>query len=176
MILIRVAKPASRLRNLAKTAAQVALIWTSALYIAPQIITMLERRAGLPVLVPCPIAGWLLFSLASSLGLWSGWTMAWYGEGTPLPLDTARRLVIRGPYPWIRNPMAVAGLAQGAAVGLILGSYSVLLYSLAGVAAWQFGARPIEERDLALRFGQEYQAYRRSVPCWLPRLTPYRPD
>lgn len=174
---IRVARPASRTRNLAKTALQVGLIWTTALYVVPQFIISLERRAAaIPVFEPSPTAGWLLFVLASSLGLWSAWTMAWHGEGTPLPLDTARQLVIRGPYLWIRNPMAVAGLAQGAAVGLMVGSYGVLLYTLAGIAVWQFLARPLEERDLVLRFGEAYQAYRDSVPCWRPRMSPYRRD
>jgi protein-S-isoprenylcysteine O-methyltransferase Ste14 len=45
---------------------------------------------------------------------------------------------------------------------------------LAGAAVWQLVLRPVEERDLALRFGAAYERYRRAVGCWRPRLTPYR--
>ena len=41
--------------------------------------------------------GWSTLVLASLLGLWSGWTMATRGHGTPFPLDTARELVMQGP-------------------------------------------------------------------------------
>ena len=39
---------------------------------------------------------------------------------------------------------------------------------------WHLVARPMEERDLAARFGASYQAYRAAVRCWWPRLRPYR--
>jgi protein-S-isoprenylcysteine O-methyltransferase Ste14 len=42
-----------------------------------------------------------------------------------------------------------------------------------GAALWQFLARPWEERDLEMRFGDQYRKYRDAVRCWLPRLSPY---
>jgi protein-S-isoprenylcysteine O-methyltransferase Ste14 len=33
-----------------------------------------------------------------------------------------------------------------------------------------------EERGLENRFGQDYREYRRNVPRWIPRLTPWEPD
>jgi protein-S-isoprenylcysteine O-methyltransferase Ste14 len=33
-----------------------------------------------------------------------------------------------------------------------------------------------EEPDLVRRFGEDYRAYQRAVPRWLPRLTPWRDD
>jgi protein-S-isoprenylcysteine O-methyltransferase Ste14 len=100
--------------------------------------------------------------------------MARLGAGTPLPLDHANRLVLRGPYAFIRNPMAFTGLTQATAVALILGSTAVLLYVGAGGSFWNWVVRPFEERDLARRFGEPYERYRRAVRCWVPRLTPYR--
>ena len=167
---IRVANPASRALNLTKTFIQTALMWSVALWIVPLWIVRIERQhLYIPTFPPLVAAGWILFAVAGSIGLWSGWTMAWYGDGTPLPLDTARNFVVRGPYCWIRNPMACAGLAQGIAVSLMLGSYLVLLYSLLGIAAWQWLARPIEEADLQRRFGSDYLRYQAEVPCWRPR-------
>jgi protein-S-isoprenylcysteine O-methyltransferase Ste14 len=110
-----------------------------------------------------------LLAAASGLGLCSGMTMATRGDGTPLPTATAPRLVIAGPYRYVRNPMAVAGIAQGIAVGWYLGSVSVILCSLAGAVLWHIAVRPVEERDLAKRFGQSYADYRKHVKLWLPR-------
>ena len=88
--------------------------------------------------------------------------------------DLANRLVVRGPYAFIRNPMAFTGLTQATAVALILGSTAVLLYVAAGGSFWNWVVRPFEERDLARRFGEPYERYRRAVRCWVPRITPYR--
>ena len=54
------------------------------------------------------------------------------GEGTPLPLDQTNRLVVSGPYYYVRNPMAIAGIGQGLSVALIFQSLPVGIYSLLG--------------------------------------------
>ena len=100
--------------------------------------------------------------------------MARIGHGTPLPLSTARHLVIAGPYRFVRNPMAVAGIAQGVAVGLFLADGVIVAYALCGAVLWHTIARPPEERDLADRFGAAYARYRDAVPLWRPRLRGYR--
>jgi protein-S-isoprenylcysteine O-methyltransferase Ste14 len=61
--------------------------------------------------------------------------------------------VLAGPYRHVRNPMAVAGIAQGVAVALWLGSWAVLLYAVSGALLWHMAIRSAEERDLAERFG-----------------------
>ena len=80
----------------------------------------------------------------------------------------AHRLVIAGPYRRVRNPMAVAGVAQGVAVGLLGTSWLVIVYALAGGVLWHLLVRPLEEQDLASRFGADYQRYRSTVRCWVP--------
>ena len=97
------------------------------------------------------------------------------GEGTPLPTSCPARLVITGPYRYIRNPMATGSLMQGIAIGVWLGSPLILLYVALGISAWNFLARPWEERDLEARFGPAYAHYRAQVRCWIPRLRPYSP-
>lgn len=62
--------------------------------------------ADLPLFVGASACGALAMIAASALGLWSGATMA-----LPLPSATARKLVIAGPYRYVRNPMAVPGRA-----------------------------------------------------------------
>jgi protein-S-isoprenylcysteine O-methyltransferase Ste14 len=102
--------------------------------------------------------------------------MSTIGRGTPLPLDHAHELVVVGPYRYVRNPMAVSGVGQGLMVALFLGSPLVAVYALMGSGIWQHIFRPLEEDDLAARFGADYENYRREVKCWIPRLTPYQID
>ncbi|RVD15840.1 isoprenylcysteine carboxyl methyltransferase, partial [Mesorhizobium sp. M4B.F.Ca.ET.017.02.2.1] len=49
----------------------------------------------------------------------------------------------------------------------------VVYGAIVGAAMASF-VRLYEEPTLACRYGAEYEAYRRAVPGWLPRLTPWR--
>ena len=93
------------------------------------------------------------------------------GRGTPLPAAMPNRLVAAGPYRFVRNPMAIAGITQGVAVGLMLSSWLVIAYAIAGSLVWNFVVRPLEEADLEERFGDEFRRYRMSVRCWWPRFS-----
>jgi protein-S-isoprenylcysteine O-methyltransferase Ste14 len=174
----RRAVPASAKWNLAKTLFQTIIFWSVFLFLMPAIIWQMESAVGLrewrfeSQLVP----GVILFVLGGSLGLTSASVMAIHGLGTPLPLDAPRRIVMRGPYRFVRNPMAIAGLAQGVAVGLMMGSPSVIGYALVGGPIWNFFVRPWEERDLEEWFGEPFRRYRQAVRCWIPRLKPYVAD
>ena len=167
----REARRGSAASHVARTATQLALFWGLFLVAIPFALSWLEARWGFATEFPVwlRIAGWALLAAASALGLWSAHAMSTRGEGTPLPSATARRLVVSGPYAIIRNPMAVAGIAQGAAVGLLLGSWLVIAYALCGSLFWNWGIRPHEESELEARFGEEYAGYRRRVSCWFPR-------
>ena len=172
MKLFRVARPASTVRHVATTAAQIVAFWSTFLWFLPAAVQHVGERLG-EASFALPCLGWLgpgLFAFASALGLTSAWWMSTRGRGTPLPLATAREFVVTGPYRWLRNPMALAGISQGVAVGLWRDSPLVVLYATAGGLVWHFVARPPEEADLVARFGDPYLAYRRCVPIWLPRL------
>ncbi|MHA3685357.1 methyltransferase family protein [Leucobacter sp. HY1910] len=167
---IRVASEASAARHSLATGAQIVVFWGLFLAVIPLAITALETRVGLQLTMPLGlrIAGVSLLAAASALGLWAAAAMSTRGAGTPLPSATARKLVVAGPYLLVRNPMAVAGITQGVAVGLLLGSWLVVVYALAGSLVWNWGVRPHEEADLEARFGDEYRAYRSAVRCWVP--------
>ena len=164
--------------NVRVTLVQSLVFWLVFLGAFPLAIHTLEARFSLPTFAPAAGDGWpwLVFAAAGSLGLFSGTTMARQGRGTPLPLDCPRRLVVEGPYRFVRNPMAVAGITQAIAVGLALGSPLTIVYSLAGAWLWNTAVRPIEEADLERRFGEDFVAYREAVRCWLPRWAPYPPE
>lgn len=172
-------RPARRIEGnapLVATLLQMLAFWTLFLVVLPLPMIWLERRWQVAVALPetarllTLTAGVALLLAASLLGVASAVTMARLGRGTPLPGAMANELVIAGPYRWVRNPMAVAGIAQGAAVGLLGASWLVILYSLAGGVLWHLLVRPEEERDLAARFGEGYARYSARVRCWVPRL------
>ena len=158
--------------NVGATIGQMILFWGFFLAVIPLALAFLEQRweVSLPLPPMAAPAGALLLTLASALGVASAVTMSWLGAGTPLPSAMPNRLVIAGPYRWIRNPMAVAGITQGAAVGLILGSWLVVAYAVLGSLLWNYAVRPLEEADLEERFGAELITYRESVRCWIPRV------
>ena len=153
-----------------KTLVQIVCVWTITLVAFPALL----MRAFGPVVPAGPgwvAAGVVLFLFASTLGLASAWVMVRDGQGTPLPLDQTQRLVIAGPYRYVRNPMAVAGLGQGLAVALAFASWPVAAYTLLGGLLWQTVVRPLEERDLHERFGAAYVTYRDRIRCWWPTLS-----
>ncbi|MGV8881690.1 MAG: methyltransferase family protein [Rhodoglobus sp.] len=159
-------------RNVVTTFGQIVLMWGLFLGVFPVVISALEARWGVGMPLPTftiPV-GIVVLALASGLGIWSAITMSTLGAGTPLPSAMPNQLVIAGPYRWIRNPMAVAGIVQGAAVGLMLQSWLVVVYAIAGSLVWNYAVRPLEERDLEQRFGAEYRRYRDAVWCWVPRM------
>jgi protein-S-isoprenylcysteine O-methyltransferase Ste14 len=169
--IFRRAVPAAPARHVAATVAQILVFWSFFLFVVPVAIAFVESQLGWPrfaITAQRAVAG-VTFLAFSSLGLASGFTMASRGRGTPLPFVATNRLVTTGPYAYVRNPMVVAGLGQGASVGLWTGSWAVLAYVIVGGLIWQLLVRPAEERDLQQVFGSEFIEYCRQVRCWVPR-------
>ena len=98
------------------------------------------------------------------------------GEGTLAPWDPPRRLVVRGPYRYVRNPMisGVAFVLFGEA--LILLSTSHFMWGVTFAAINLIYIPLLEEPMLQRRFGGEYDEYCRHVPRLFPRLQPYASD
>ena len=176
MKLFREADEASFARNYAKTLVQTVVMWSIFLLIGPALIAGIERELDLPRFAGSPVIGLLMFVAGGSLGLRSGYVMARVGEGTPLPMDTARNLVVAGPYRRLRNPMAVAGTIQSLGIGVVFGSPLVFAATIFSATLWNKIVRPAEEADMLVRFGQRFADYRDNVPCWLPRRSSYIVD
>ena len=115
--------------------------------------------------------------IAIGLRLWSQTIRLFVdvGRGTLAPWDPPRRFVVRGPYRQVRNPMisSLGFILLGEAC--LLGSRSILVL-FAGFAVVNAIYIPlVEEPGLRRRFGDEYERYRRAVPRWIPRRTPWEP-
>ena len=156
--------------NSTKTFLQIICVWSLSLVVLPFVIHELVGRPFLIARGAVCIVGGLLFISFSWLGLISAYYMVKYGKGTPLPMDQTQQLVVRGPYKFVRNPMAVAGVGQVFSMALLTTSYLILVYGILGVIIWHYGVRPYEEQDMELRFGKPYVKYKKEVKCWLPNL------
>jgi protein-S-isoprenylcysteine O-methyltransferase Ste14 len=124
--------------------------------------------AALPVLLGLAL-------LAAGFGLWL-WTVRLFariGEGTLAPWDPTRHLVVEGPYRHVRNPMISGVLFFLAGEAALFGSLPLLAWWAAFFAINVIGFLVYEEPGLEKRFGEEYRTYRRNVPRWLPRRTPW---
>jgi protein-S-isoprenylcysteine O-methyltransferase Ste14 len=95
------------------------------------------------------------------------------GEGTLAPWDPPQKLVVGGPYRYVRNPMHSGAFMALYGEGLLFGSMPLLIFVTA-VFVFHWAYIPLmEERWLTNKFGEEYQIYKRNVPRWIPRVTPW---
>jgi protein-S-isoprenylcysteine O-methyltransferase Ste14 len=98
------------------------------------------------------------------------------GIGTPAPLAPTERLVVRGLYRYVRNPMYIAVVASIAGQALLLRQPGLLVYAAIVAVTTHAFVVGYEEPKLRRQFGPQYAAYRHSVHRWLPRVRPWNPS
>ena len=130
--------------------------------IGPQ---MLVQVVGLLVLA----VGLILFSAALR-------NFVTEGEGTLAPWDPPRRLVVRGPYRYVRNPMisGVVFVLFGEALTLL--SRPHFIWALIFLVVNSIYIPLLEETGLRQRFGDSYVEYCRHVPRLIPRFRPWESE
>ncbi len=100
--------------------------------------------------------------------VWAGFVQFKIGKGTPLPAIPTQKLVTTGPYALCRNPMLLGCVSYYIGISLLVNSLSALvltsLFLMFGVAYIKL----IEEKELEIRFGEEYKEYKRSTPFLIP--------
>jgi protein-S-isoprenylcysteine O-methyltransferase Ste14 len=129
-----------------------------------------DGLAVLPALLGVSLVGVGLVLFVRTVALF-----ATVGQGTLAPWDPTSRLVVRGPYRHVRNPMisGVYFVLLGEAVGL--GLPALLIWAAAFLAVNAIYMPLFEEPGLKRRFGEDYETYAANVPRWLPRLRPWDP-
>ncbi|HEX8104381.1 MAG TPA: isoprenylcysteine carboxylmethyltransferase family protein [Solirubrobacteraceae bacterium] len=123
---------------------------------------------------PLAVAGGALIAVGAVVVLHAFARFVTEGRGTPAPVAPTERLVVGGLYRHVRNPMYVAVGATIAGQAALLGRPVLLAYAAVFWAVVAAFVRLHEEPVLAARHGEQYAAYRRAVPGWWPRLTPWR--
>jgi len=165
-----------------RQARAIALLPGNVTIVVPALILLLLEAprvgwglGGAPALL-LALLGLALIGAGLSVWLWTVRLLSRIGKGTLADWDPTSELVVEGPYRHVRNPMisAVTTLLVGEAV--FFGSTWILawaaLFLLVNFAYFLLAEEPGLER----RFGDDYRAYRRAVPRWLPRRDPWRPS
>ena len=58
----------------------------------------------------------IMVAIGTAMALWCVFAFVFIGKGTPAPFDPPRKLVVRGPYRFVRNPMYIgAGMTLAGA-------------------------------------------------------------
>lgn len=115
------------------------------------------------------IIGMALGVGGAAIALWSVVVFAVVGQGTPLPFDPPRRLVVAGPYRFVRNPMAIGVALALTGAALTYRSAGLLRFTVLFVLVIHLFVVWYEEPTLRRTFGDEYEAYTRRVRRWWPR-------
>src|SRR5437588_5854866 len=114
------------------------------------------------------ITGMIMVAVGTAIALWCVFTFVFVGKGTPAPFDPPRRLVIRGPYRFVRNPMYIGAVLVLAGLAIFYQSISVAIYAGLFLLAAHIFVVAYEEPTLRRTFGQEYDAYCVRVRRWWP--------
>jgi len=151
------------------------------LFLIPEILFAVRSGRGWDALLVEP--AWLRnlelqgVALLAVTGVSAVQEFAQRGNGTPIPYDPPKRLVVSGLYRYISNPMQLSCVLVMTAWGCVLrnpwlaaAGLVSFLFSL-GLADWDEG------EDMRVRFARPWDEYRSNVKAWKPRLTPWHaPD
>jgi protein-S-isoprenylcysteine O-methyltransferase Ste14 len=95
------------------------------------------------------------------------------GKGTLAPWEPPQRLVVRGVYRHVRNPMISGVLFVLLGESVLTASAPLFQWFLIFVVINAIYIPLLEEPMLVNRFGDDYVTYKRNVPRWIPRWKPW---
>lgn len=114
-----------------------------------------------PISIVLEVFGILMFASGIFIIFWSMYSLR---REVFIPEN---KLIVKGPYLFVRHPMYLGGIIGAFGLALFAGSLTGLIYSsilaliLSHIAAY-------EEEDLEARIGNEYKEYKKQVPRLYP--------
>lgn len=165
--------------NLSFIKAIIILPGTALVYVPALVFWFTRNTTQAASFPPTSAMSWLAGSAFTVAGLvLMVWTMRLFisegGGGTPAPWQPVKNFIVRGPYRYVRNPMLIGVSLVLSAEAILLQSFPILVWMIVFVVINTVYFAYSEEPELEKRFGQSYVNYKRKVPRWIPRLTPYR--
>jgi protein-S-isoprenylcysteine O-methyltransferase Ste14 len=109
------------------------------------------------------VLGAILMGIGAALGIVAFRSFSRAGTNVE-PWKPALTLVTGGVFDWMRNPMYVALILIVAGIAIALGSDWTLVLLVPAALILHFGVVKREERYLAEKFGETYDAYMGRVP------------
>ncbi len=147
--------------------------------VIPGVIIATTNSMHIGGMLPAPfnvvsaLAGILFIGLGLVLVIATARLFATIGRGTLAPWTPPQKLVVRGVYRYVRNPMISGVLAILLGEAMLLGSIPLLCwFSVAALVNLIYIPR-FEEPGLERRFGVDYARYKQNVPRWIPRWKPW---
>jgi protein-S-isoprenylcysteine O-methyltransferase Ste14 len=130
------------------------------------------------------VIGGIILAASVLIGVWAVGQMGWArvlfaaalfppGQGAE-EHNIPQRLVIVGPYRYVRNPLYATDMTLILGTMLLTQSWGLALLLGAYIAQLVMQLR-LEERELRARFGETYIRYCQLVPRFIPRRTPVDP-
>ena len=98
------------------------------------------------------------------------WDFTFSGSGTPAPIDPPKKLVVRGFYRFVRNPMYIGVSLPLFGEALLFESATLLVYAAVVLLTFHLFVMCYEEPHLRRKFGDSYKSYCDAVPRWLPDI------
>jgi protein-S-isoprenylcysteine O-methyltransferase Ste14 len=144
--------------------------------LVPWLLTRWQSGAPLSAWWPLRVAGAVLILAGAAVLISAFVRFVVEGFGTPAPVAPTANLVVGGLYRYVRNPMYLAVSATILGQALLLWRAGLLVYAAVIVAAFVLFVLGYEQPTLSEQFGASYEAYRRAVPGWWPRLRPWHPE
>jgi len=114
------------------------------------------------------IIGGLLVVSGAIFGLWSIIQQMTQAQGTPIPVMATQKLLIHGVFKYSRNPMLFGTFCAYLGAAILVGSISSMVAALLFTLLIIAYIKIFEEKELELRFGQEYLDYKVSTPFFFP--------
>ena len=113
------------------------------------------------------------------IGLWlSVWSVKTFyfkgGDGTPGPWKPISKLVIDGPYRYVRNPMLIGVFFLLLFESIFFSAIPIFYWFLVFFVSNIFYFKLVEEKDLIKRFGSDYEDYKSNVPMLYPKFSLYK--
>jgi protein-S-isoprenylcysteine O-methyltransferase Ste14 len=99
--------------------------------------------------------GVVLGAAGFGLAMWTARLFLTVGEGTPAPWEPPKKLVVRGPYRHVRNPMISGALMVLCAEAIILQSWPIAFWTAFFFTVNALYFPLVEERGLEKRFGAQ---------------------
>jgi len=117
---------------------------------------------------------WSLYQFCAATVIFGGitllfqsvWAFAYIGRGTLAPFDETDKLVIVGPYRFVRNPMYVGVLLILIGEAWFFGSFWLLGYAGFMLVAFDIYIIGYEEVRLRSKYGDDYEQYMEDVCRW----------
>jgi protein-S-isoprenylcysteine O-methyltransferase Ste14 len=119
---------------------------------------------------PLTWAGILIILVGAAIYLRCAWEFAVRGLGTPAPIAPTKFLVTTALHRYVRNPMYIGVALVIVGESALFRRPHLLDYAAAMLLIAHTFVVLYEEPTLHRQFGESYDAYRRSVPRWIPKL------